>query len=232
MTTLLNLTKTLYSVSALFAFLISFFYTTVAAQSISGIINSYAEVTALDPCDNRITIRNISGSDFQPGSVVMLIQMQGASINETNTSSFGAITNYNSAGVYEKAVIAEVQGNTITFTKDLLRSYDTSGSVQLVSIPQYSNVVVNGELTAAPWNGLPGRISFEASGTLTLNGNINVDGKGFRVGAITRNRAGNGCSPFIAQAAYFYDSTRWESAFKGEGIVRQIAGKSWTRATG
>jgi hypothetical protein len=229
MTTLLNLIKTPYSVSASFALFIAFFYTTVAAQSISGIINSYAAVTAFDPCDNKITISNISGSGFQPGNVVLLIQMQGASINENNSPSFGAITNYNSAGVYEKAVIAEVQGNTITFTKDLLRSYDPSGSVQLVSIPQYSNVVVNGELTAAPWNGVTGGIlAFEASGSVILNANINVTGRGFRGGGMTLNNS-SGCNSFTNITGYFYSRTQWESAFKGEGIAKVISGKELGR---
>src|SRR5678815_5066724 len=35
------------------------------------------------------------------GDLLMIIKMQGATINTTNTSSYGSITAYNNTGVYE-----------------------------------------------------------------------------------------------------------------------------------
>lgn len=213
-------------------FSILFYVPTHAQIAIRGEINSYAAVTGFDVCANKLSVASTAG--FQPGNVVMLIQMQGATINESNSSAYGSIASYNNAGNFEKAVIAEIQGNTISFTKDLIKTYDANGKVQMVSIPQYGTgtVIVLGELTAAPWNGTTGGVlAFEAiGGTVDVRANINVNGKGFRGGGITLRRGtGNNCNPFIPITGYYYDSDSWESAFKGEGIAETILGKELGR---
>jgi hypothetical protein len=228
MTTMLNLSRKRYGVIACFFLFITFFSPSAVAQTaISGIINTYTAVSALDPCGNKLTVSNTSG--FQPGGTVLLIQMQGATINETNSSSYGTIINYGNAGAYEKAEIAGIEGNIISFTKNLENAYNLAGNVQMVSIPQYENVVVGGELTAAPWNGTTGGVlALEASGTVTLNADIQVNGGGFRGGGTTINNA-SGCNFRTNITGYFYSRNRWESAFKGEGIAKVILGKELGR---
>jgi len=49
------------------------------------VINSYTPVIAFDPCKNRLTVSD--ASEFHVGDTVLLMQMQGAEINTTNTSS-------------------------------------------------------------------------------------------------------------------------------------------------
>jgi hypothetical protein len=208
-------------------FSILFYVPTHAQIAIRGQINSYAAVTGFDVCANKLTVATTAG--FQPGNVVLLVQMQGATINNAIGDDFS----YNNAGSFERGVIAEIQGNTISFTKDLIRSYDSEGSVQMVSVPQYGNVFVLNELTAAPWDattGTGGILAFEASGTVDLRANINVNGKGFKGGAITTNTASRcGELQFRNVDGYSFSSIDWRSAFKGEGIAAIIPGQELGR---
>jgi hypothetical protein len=50
------------------------------------------------------------------GDVILIMQMQGASIDTTDTNTYGAITSYSNAGRYEFAVVGSVAGNVINFT--------------------------------------------------------------------------------------------------------------------
>jgi|GEM_PF-2400328 len=165
-------------------------YTT--PQNISGVINTYTKVTAL-PTSVTVTIASTSG--FAAGNKVVIIQMQGASINPNpNTSVFGSITAINNTGNYEVASIASVAGTTITFAAPLTKSYTPSGNVQLITLPQYNGgATVTDTLTAQAWNGTTGGVlAFESCGTITLNANIDVSNKGFRPG-VTVNDGGALC---------------------------------------
>ncbi|MGK0391102.1 MAG: hypothetical protein ACI94Y_003864, partial [Maribacter sp.] len=85
-----------------------------AQTSIGGIINSYAAVTNInnaDPCDPFISIDD--AISFNIGDVIIIIQMQGADIDTSNTSSFGSITALNGAGLYEKNEISDIVGNDV-----------------------------------------------------------------------------------------------------------------------
>ena len=54
------------------------------------------------------------------GDLVLVIQMQGAAIDQTNTAVYGNVTSYDSAGRYELAQVAAVPtATTITFTYGL-----------------------------------------------------------------------------------------------------------------
>jgi hypothetical protein len=199
------------------------------AQNISGQINNYAAVTSFGPCSNKLNVSSTAG--FNPNSKVLLIQMQGAKIDISDTPNFGDIDFYNSAGSFEKATITAIEGNEITLQNDLLNIYDVNGKVQLVTIPQFTDVTVSGTLIPAPWNGSTGGVlAFEATGTVTLNANISADGLGFRGGAITndpQNR--NNCNTLSSNNDYFYDKNSLLSAFKGEGIAQFDPGKELGR---
>lgn len=202
------------------------FVTILKCQSISGIVNSYAAVLSYDSCQNNcVNVNTVSG--FSVGDYVLVIQMKGMRINETNTSSFGTFVSYDSCGFYEKAIIASISGTQICFTNDLAYTYKVSGKIQVVKIARYpTGVTISGTVTAPAWNGSTGGIvAIETSGTLTLNANIDVSGKGFRGGrsggAIT-----NSCNAFTNSTDYATDSTTWEfKSFKGEGVAEYIANK-------
>jgi hypothetical protein len=67
---------------------------TLQAQSISGVINIYTPVT--DVSGNVVTVTDPTG--FAVGDRVLLIQMQGATVNLTETDAFGDIIDYGGAG--------------------------------------------------------------------------------------------------------------------------------------
>ncbi|MFN0274242.1 MAG: hypothetical protein ACKVPJ_00730, partial [Chitinophagales bacterium] len=163
----------------LLIFLTLFFCGMLSAQTISGIINTYTEVTFID--DVNITVASTTG--FSAGDRVLIIQMKGASVDETDSDLFGDILSYNSAGFYEFADVASISGSIITITFPLCHTFEIPGKVQLIQVPVYENVTISGEITASPWNGVTGGVvALEATGTVTLNADINVSGQGFRGG--------------------------------------------------
>lgn len=158
----------------------------LAEAQISGIINTYSKVTATDLSCNTVTVLDASG--FTVGDTILIIQMKGATMDETNTAAFGNLTSLNNAGNYEFATIKTVSGNDLTLINTLLRSYTVADLVQIVSVPQYTNVAITGTLTAKDWDGATGGVLvFEASGTVIMNADIDVSALGFRGGNVSDN---------------------------------------------
>ncbi|MGE0636446.1 MAG: gliding motility-associated C-terminal domain-containing protein [Bacteroidia bacterium] len=192
-----------------------------AQTNISGVINTYTPVTGFTGC-NSITVQNSTG--FTVGSKALIIQMKGADIDESNTAAFGTITDYNNSGNYEIIHITGITGNTIDYEFQLLNQYDLSGKVQLITIPEYTNVTITATLTGADWNGTVGGVLiFIASGTVTMNADIDISGKGFRGGNFS---IAHGPCHFTD---YFYPLGNGEGAEKGEGICETITGKETGR---
>ncbi|MBW8052047.1 MAG: hypothetical protein FVQ77_17235, partial [Cytophagales bacterium] len=201
--------RTLYT-----AFLLLLAITSSGQTNIAGIINSYTKVTAINS-SNSIAV--ISTAEFSAGDKAFLIQMKGATIDDTsNTSDFGNIISYNNTGNYEFAIIDSINGDTIIFQDTLLRQYDPAGLVQLITLPEFcnNNVNVTGTLTAAPWDGNIGGVLVFETGVVTLNANIDVSGKGFRGGTASIN-GGFSCD----HTDYFYTMASTRSGQKGEGIA-------------
>jgi hypothetical protein len=189
--------------------------------NISGVINDYTEVTGITGSDISVT----STAQFTVGDKVLLIQMQGAIIDETNAASFGTITSVNGAGNYEFASVCAINNGTDLVLNNVQRTYDINGSVQLIRVPVYQDALTSGNLSAQPWNGTTGGVlTFECTGTLELNHDIDVQGLGFRAGTTTVSPYA--CQWFIPVDAYFYDIATGEGAMKGEGIAKYIAGKT------
>jgi hypothetical protein len=123
---------------------------------------------------------------------------EGAVVDQTQTAAFGGITAINNAGKYEFAQICGIIVDTVYFKNVLVNSYDASGAIQLVTVPQYTNVTVTGTLSATPWSSATrtgGVLVFEASGSVTLNADIDVSGQGFEGGAkVTYPNANYDCN--------------------------------------
>jgi gliding motility-associated-like protein len=153
-------------------------FSSFGQTSISGVINNYAQVLGVDFCNNTAVVESAIG--FAEGDQVLLIQMSGAILDVSNTPTYGSITNYQFSGNYEILTIEDITFNVITFTEAMERYYDAfQGRVQLVSIPQYGDVDIDGELTADEWDGAKGGVViFFSSGTVTLNEDIDVSGQG------------------------------------------------------
>jgi|GEM_PF-650326 len=182
---------------------------------ISNIINDYTPVIAFNPCDNKITVEDASA--FNVGDTVLMIQMKGAVIDSTNTSSFGTITDYKNSGNYEFNYVKGKAGNIIELKNVLLRQYDVpDGKVQLVRAPYYINAVVNNTLTCLPWDGRKGGVLvLRVKDSLQLQSDIDVSGKGF-VGGKGAVFAGGTFNCFLNDyyMPFNYDS----AAMKGESI--------------
>jgi hypothetical protein len=109
-----------------------------------------------------------STSGFGVGDEVLVIQMQGTG-----------------AGNYEFGMISSIGSGRLVLEENLEHSYNVGGDskAQVLRVPQYWNVEIDGNLTCHAWNGATGGIvAFLASGQVTVNGSINVDAKGFRGG--------------------------------------------------
>ena len=180
------------------------------------VVNKYTEVLAYDICANAITVAD--ATFYNAGDTVLMIQMKGATIDLTNTASFGNITSIGNAGNYEYARIASISGTTVTLISNLTRTYNVSGKVQLVKVPEYNNVTITGVLSASDWNGtIGGVLAFDAVGSVTMNANIDVTGKGFTGGLVSLNHF-IGCTNtpdyFLA-----YPQPNGLAGQKGEGIT-------------
>jgi PKD repeat protein len=193
-----------------------------AQPIVSGTINQYAAVTNINYCSAILTVNN--AAPFAPGGRVLLIQMKGALINGSNTPAFGTVNDPASSGLYESATVQSVVGNEVRLEFLLVNSYNLTGNVQLVSVPQFTDVTVTGTLTAPAWNGSTGGVlAMEVSGQLSLQADIDLSGRGFR-GGISQINQTNNCSWLTNQNGWFYPLDNWRGAAKGEGISAFIAG--------
>jgi hypothetical protein len=180
--------------------------------SLSGIINAYASVIGIDTCGNALLVD--APQWFFPGDKVLLIQMKGAKIVLSNDSTFGAILDTGCAGCCEYATVSSVRANRIVLQSVPLNRYDPSGAVQVVRVPRFIDVRVDGILTAPAWNGRTGGVLvLDASGGVELNADIDVSGTGYRGG-----RASVSVPTYTVMDYYHhYDSAK--GGEKGEGIA-------------
>lgn len=133
------------------------------------------------------------------GDLLFIIQLQGASIFSDGPfnagfgdfaipkdSSWGSITSYNNCGNHEFAEVLSVpNGTTIELSCALKSNYTSSGKVMVVRVPRYQTLTVNASasITCDFYGGNSGGIvAVEVKGQTTLNGSINVNGRGFRGG--------------------------------------------------
>ncbi len=189
--------------------------------NISGIINTYTSVTSIS--GTTITVGSSAG--YSVGDQILIIQMQGATIDQSNSGSFGNITSIGDAGNYEFATICSIPNGTQIVVNNIQRTYSVSGVVQVVSVPIYDDATVTATLTAVPWDGtIGGILAFECLGNLTLNSEINLNGVGFRGGGISTSIFN--CSWTQNINDFFYNISSGEGAKKGEGVALYIPGKT------
>lgn len=132
------------------------------------------------------------------GDLVLIMQMQGATIDTTpNSNNYGTVSN-STAGDYEYATVTSVTGSApnliITLSKALGNTYATSvannlGAItqnfQLVRVPQYSSLTVSGVVSGAAWNSLTkigGVLALDVAGVTTFSGTtpgLMMNAKGF-----------------------------------------------------
>src|SRR5262249_54095922 len=131
---------------------------------------------------------NVDASAFglSIGDEVVLWDAQGSSSGTAN------------AGTYELHHVADVSGSQVTLAEDVAAYFgaaaDQAVALQRVSlqrVPHLSSLTVaaGGALTSSGWDGSKGGLIFlRVAGTAKIQGDLRVDGGGFRGG---RSGAGN-----------------------------------------
>lgn len=164
-------------------------YTILTADAAAGNTTITVAANALNP-NNRFS------GPLAPGDLVMIIQMQGASIDAApDDATYGAVTNLNNCGKHELREVKSVTGSTqINFTCGLQNSYTAAGNVQVVRVPRFNTLTINNgaDITSTPWGaGTGGVIAIEVLGNTTINatGKITATGKGFRGGKSNENES-------------------------------------------
>ncbi|MEP7374327.1 MAG: T9SS type A sorting domain-containing protein [Chitinophagaceae bacterium] len=219
----------------LFRLFLSFFMIISSVQfcgaqttPISGVVNSYYRVVEVLPAQSCVRLNTTAGLNYN--DKVMIVQMKGASINTSNSSSFGDTTSLNNAGNYEIGTVCHVDGDSLFLVYMLLNQYTVSGKVQVVKIPQYVSATVTDTLKPAPWNNITGTggvLAIRVERDLTLNAPVFADSSGFRGGEY---RLSDGtCSNFFPAGGYVYNANNLapqDGSFKGEAVVDVAASQS------
>ena len=172
----------------------------------TGVLNSYYPGVTVAAGQTSIPVGAIdlsSGGSATPiaaGDLVLVLQMQDADIDSSNSSSYGGSSPgsgdvaLNNSGMYEYASVSMsyAGGSPILLTAPLRNSYRTAAygasgqrTFQVIRVPQYSAATLAGTVTGAGWNGSTGGVVvFDVAGQLNWNGQtIDVAGRGFRGGA-------------------------------------------------
>lgn len=187
-------------------------YTTLSAGASAG-------ATTITVASNALTGGAFS-TNLASGDLIMIIQMQGATINTTNTASYGNVEDYGSSGRYEFACVSSVSGsNTITLAAPLANSYTTAGRTQVVRVPRFSTLTVNdnSSIVSSSWNGsIGGVVVIETTGNVALTGNnsiISANSAGFRGGTYADNATS------VVPITDFVSTNAQNGGTKGEGIA-------------
>jgi len=219
-----------------------------AGGTLSGVVNAYypPAVGTVAAGSNSITLGGAAAAPAAQtpiaiGDLLLIIQMQGAQINSTNTSSYGdgvagdpasGSTSLGSSGQFEfvtATAAVPVTGGTLTFTGTgsgggLLNSYTSAAATatqgiqtyQVIRVPQYTTATFSSTLAALPWSGAVGGVlAVDVASQLTLGGTVSLDGQGFRGGG-GRNLAG--AAGTLATDVVTL-STQATNGSKGEGIA-------------
>ena len=221
--------------------------TPVAACVLSGAVNDYWQGSGnAAAAATTVTLgarrAGGAGSTIASGDLVLLIQMQDADIDTTNSNVYGSgvagnggsgSSALNSAGKYQfvRATGAVAAGGgALTFTPALsfaLSTRNNTGSGtpgqarwQAIRVPPCATASAS-SVTAPDWNGLAGGVvALDVLGALTLGGGtaINVSGLGFRGGA-GRQLTGAGAGANTDYRTIAPAAAAAANASKGEGIA-------------
>ena len=214
-----------------------------AGGTLTGIVNTYYPgVGTVSASATSISVGAARGAatPIANGDMLLVIQMQAADINSTNTNSYGhggaavapasGYTALNNTGLYEYVrATSAVSGGAVSISglgtgAGLLNSYTSAAATattgqrtfQVIRVPQYTTATTSSTLTAAAWNGATGGIlALDTTGALTLNGTVSVDGLGFR--GATAIQAGGAAGTSNTDVAI--SATLGADGSKAEGVA-------------
>lgn len=213
---------------------------------VGGIVNRYHQGNGnLAVNATTLTLGAASGAAdaVAVGDLLLIIQMQGATLNTSNNERYGdnvganaspgssvsqanGYTNLNSTGAFQFVRATAVAGNNVTFTPALTVAYTQNltqqprRTYQVVRVPQYPSVTIDGANPVLPlaWNGLVGGVvAMDVAGRLTFTGtgpHIDASNRGFRGGVQGVNNSASPSGTF----GYRSNNTA-DGGSKGEGIA-------------
>ncbi len=206
--------------------------------TISGTVNTYwAPATgSYSSSTTSISLGSQRGATatLAEGDLVLVIQMQCANLDSSDTLSYGdgatgePASGYSDpasgclagryqflrAGAGSSNAVLNLAGSPLQAAYQQADATNTAGrrTFQVIRVPQYANVTV-GNVNTVDWDGFSGGVVvLDAAFTLNLSGVVNVDGTGFRGGGGRARDANDAVERFR-----WDDDTR--HAVKGEGIA-------------
>ena len=216
--------------------------------ALTGIINTYYPGTAATASagSTSITVGSALGSTtpITAGDLLLVIQMQDALINSTDTDAYGdgiagapasGYTNLNSAGTYQYVVATNsvgLGGGTVNLAQALSVTYTNANAdlvngqrrYQVIRVPQYSSATISGTVRSYAWNGsIGGVVAADVASSLTFSGagKIDVSGQGFRGGGGSNLGGTTGAAGLvngIANVAYSSDYRHTAPSTNGAGL--------------
>jgi uncharacterized repeat protein (TIGR01451 family) len=220
--------------------------TLTAGGTLTSVVNTYYPGTASvvkGATSIPLGTATGAGGTIVSGTELLVIQMQDASINDSNSVAYGngytgtGFTAINNAGNYEfvtatgpiNAGSVPIKGAgpggglVFAYTAAATSANKGLSTYQVVLVPQYLSASL-GALVATPWNGSTGGIvALDVAGQLNLNGgSVVVDGQGFRGGAGMQLTGGTGANTdfwHVSPTAYTGVAEGGVDAPKGEGVA-------------
>lgn len=218
-----------------------------AGGTLAGNVNTYYAPSApvvLAPGATTVTLSASSGSatPIAIGDLLLVIQMQDAALNSTNTGAYGdgtagdpatGYSNANSSGRHEFVTATSAlstAGGALTFSGagpggGVLNTYTAAAysagvqgarTFQVIRVPQYQSATLSSTLAPIAWKGTVGGVLvIDIAGQLTLGGTVSANALGFRGGGGRTLKGGTGAS----QTDYITLATFAANGSKGEGIA-------------
>jgi len=183
-----------------------------AGGALSGVVNTYypGTGTLTAGAAPSVTLGAASGAatPIGVGDLLLIMQMQDAAINSTNTSLYGdgspgdpatGSSNLESSGQFEYVTATSpvpAGGGVLTFqgtgaNNGTLNTYVEAGdsgtagqqTYQVIRVPQYTSATLSSSLVPLAWNGsVGGVLAIDVASQLTLGGTVAADALGFRGG--------------------------------------------------
>lgn len=172
-----------------------------------------------------------------PGDLVVVMQMQCATLNTTNSSNYGAGNGtgrgytdpsgsclagryqYVRAGAATTNTSLDLSGSPLaaTYVQDATTATNRR-TFQVIRVPQHSALTLTGTVNAPYWNGSTGGVVvLDVAGALNWNGQaVDVAGRGFRGGGGVQWTGGQDTDATPDYVATFASD---QHAAKGEGIA-------------
>jgi hypothetical protein len=193
----------------------------------------------INPGGKSITLgaASFGSTPIASGDLLLIIQMQGAQINSTNTTSYGDGTAGGSKGYLNNGSLlagnmeyivatnaVPLSGGTLSLLNGTVNSYknaafgtDGQYRFQVIRIGLYYSLTLAGTITAPAWNGTSGGVVvISVTNDLNFNGQtISAEGAGFRGGGARQlgGQSGGSNTDVVSLSTSNFNGS------KGEGIA-------------